>query len=60
MRELTRRRDPNAQQETWLIQYGDVRVGVIAERVGNPAAHRPGSGRAASIPAAIRQSTLAA
>src|SRR5215471_15779234 len=34
--ELTRRRDPDAQQETWLIQYGDVRVGVIAKRVGNP------------------------
>jgi len=36
MPELTRRRDPEAQQETWLIHYGDVRVGVIAERVGNP------------------------
>src|SRR5215471_21410253 len=36
MPELTRRRDPDAQQETWLIHYGDVRVGVIAERVGNP------------------------
>ena len=35
MLELTRR-DPEAQQETWLIYYGDVRVGVIAERVGNP------------------------
>ena len=30
-----------AQQETWLIHYGDVRVGVIAERVGNPD-HTPG------------------
>jgi hypothetical protein len=29
--ELTRRRDPDAQQETWLIHYGDVRVGTIAE-----------------------------
>jgi hypothetical protein len=36
MPELTRRRDPDAQQETWLIYYGDVRVGVIAERIGNP------------------------
>ena|SRR5215472_16495823 len=36
MPELTRRRDPDAQQATWLIHYGDVRVGVIAERVGNP------------------------
>src|SRR5215831_17101026 len=34
--ELTCRRDLDAQQETWLIHYGDVRVGVIAERVGNP------------------------
>ena len=33
---LTRRRDASAQQETWLIHYGDVRVGVIAERIGNP------------------------
>src|SRR5215472_445030 len=36
MSELTRRRDPDAEQETWLIHYDDVRVGVIAERVGNP------------------------
>jgi hypothetical protein len=36
MPELTRRRDPDTRQETWLIHYGDVRVGVIAERVGNP------------------------
>jgi hypothetical protein len=36
MPELTRRRDPEAQQETWLIHYGDVRVGVTAKRIGNP------------------------
>jgi hypothetical protein len=30
--ELTRRRDPDAQQETWLIHYRDVRVRVISER----------------------------
>jgi hypothetical protein len=36
MPELTRRRDPDAQQEIWQIHYGDVRVGVIAECVGNP------------------------
>jgi hypothetical protein len=54
--ELTRRRDPDAQQETWLIHYGDVRVSVISERaVGNP-----DSTRAASIPAAIWQSAQAA
>jgi hypothetical protein len=26
---LTRRRDPDAQQETWLIYYGDVQVGTM-------------------------------
>jgi hypothetical protein len=36
MTALTRRRDPDTPQETWLIYYGDVQVGVIAERVGNP------------------------
>jgi hypothetical protein len=33
---LTRRRDPDAQQETWLIHYGDVRVGSIGMRTGVP------------------------
>jgi hypothetical protein len=32
---LTPRRDRDARQETWLIHYSDVRVGTIAERVGN-------------------------
>jgi hypothetical protein len=32
-----RRRDPDARQERWLIYYGDVRVGAIALRSGNPA-----------------------
>jgi hypothetical protein len=36
MPELTRRRNPDARQETWLIYFGDVRVGTISERVGNP------------------------
>lgn len=36
MLNLTRRRGPDARQETWLIHYGNVRVGHIAERVGNP------------------------
>src|SRR6516165_11646637 len=31
---LTRRRDPDAQQETWQIYYGDVRVGTISEETG--------------------------
>jgi hypothetical protein len=34
---LTRRRSPDAMQETWLVYYGDVRVGTIALRSGNPA-----------------------
>jgi hypothetical protein len=33
---LTRRRDPEARQETWHVYYGDVRVGTIARSVGNP------------------------
>jgi hypothetical protein len=34
---LTRRRDPT-RQETWLIYYGDVHAGTIAQSVGNPGA----------------------
>jgi hypothetical protein len=34
---LTRRRDPDANQETWLIHYDDIRVGSIAMRAGVPA-----------------------
>ena len=37
MPQLTRRRDPNTTQETWGVYYGDVQVGTIAERAGNPA-----------------------
>jgi hypothetical protein len=33
---LTRRSDPDARQESWLIHYGDVHVGTIAARSGNP------------------------
>jgi hypothetical protein len=35
---LTRRRDHNRPQECWLIFYGDVHAGTIAECVGNPGA----------------------
>jgi hypothetical protein len=35
MPELTRRRDPDALQETWLIYFGDVHVGTIMRSVGN-------------------------
>jgi hypothetical protein len=33
---LTRRRNPDARQESWLIHYGDVHVGTIGLRSGNP------------------------
>src|SRR3981189_162848 len=32
----TRRRSTDAREECWHIYYGDVRVGTIAKRVGNP------------------------
>ena len=36
MLELTRRRDRDARQEAWLVYYGDVHVGTIGIRSGNP------------------------
>jgi hypothetical protein len=33
---FTRRRNPDARQESWLILYGDVHVGTIGLRSGNP------------------------
>ena len=33
---LTRRRNPDASQETWQVYCGDVRVGSIVMRSGNP------------------------
>ena len=36
MPELTRRRSLDASEECWHVYYGDVRVGTIARRVGNP------------------------
>ena len=36
MTALTRRRDPDARQESWMIHYGDVHVGTIGLRSGNP------------------------
>jgi hypothetical protein len=36
MTELTRRRDPNLPQESWLIYYTDVHVGTICARTGGP------------------------
>jgi hypothetical protein len=31
---LTRRRSPDAAQETWLIHYGDIHIGTISMRAG--------------------------
>jgi hypothetical protein len=37
MPSLTRGRSPDAEQESWLIHYGDIQVGTISERAGVPA-----------------------
>jgi len=36
MTKLTRRRDPNRKEECWHVYFGDVHVGTIARRVGQP------------------------
>src|SRR5260370_40736342 len=36
MPELARRRSLDHRQECWQIYYGDIHVGSIVERVGNP------------------------
>ena len=36
MPQLTRRRDLEAHQETWLVYYSDIHTGTIAQSVGNP------------------------
>src|SRR6516225_4560149 len=36
MSALTRRRDPAAHHETWLIHHGDVHIGTIRIRAGVP------------------------
>ena len=33
---LPRRPDPDANDETWLIHYGDIHVGAIGMRTGVP------------------------
>jgi hypothetical protein len=38
---LTRRRDPDANLETWQVFYGDVQVGTIGRRAGVPVAVDP-------------------
>jgi hypothetical protein len=43
MPSLTRRRDPDSREEAWLISYGDVHVGTIGQRSGNPSGTEPWS-----------------
>jgi hypothetical protein len=38
---LTRRRDPDSREESWLIFCGDVHVGTIGRRSGNPTSTDP-------------------
>jgi hypothetical protein len=47
---LTRRRDPDVRQESWLVYYGDVRVGAIAKRTGNPYETEPWEWRCGFCP----------
>ncbi len=50
MPHLTRRRDRNAGQESWLIYYGDVLVGSIGRRSGNPTESDPWQWRCGFYP----------
>ncbi|MCP2214234.1 hypothetical protein AB7M42_008787 [Bradyrhizobium diazoefficiens] len=50
MSHLTRRRDRDAHQESWLIYYGDVHVGTISLRSGNPAETDPWQWRCGFYP----------
>jgi hypothetical protein len=38
---LTRRRSPDAPEDSWQVFYGDVRVGTIAKRIGIPPGQDP-------------------
>ena len=60
MPDLTRRPDPH-RADSWLVYYGDVHVGTISKRVGNPgAAEPPGNGCVGFIQAAIPANSAAA
>lgn len=50
MSTLTRRRDPDARQEGWLIHCGDVHVGSIVLRSGNPIGSDPWQWRCGFYP----------
>ena len=47
---LTRRRDPDARQESWLVYHGDVHVGAIAIRSGIPHNQAPWGWRCGFYP----------
>jgi hypothetical protein len=44
MPSLTRRRSPDAEQETWLVYYGDIQVGIIKPSSPTLAINLPSSG----------------
>jgi hypothetical protein len=47
---LSRRRDPDALQETWLVYFGDVHVGTIAIQSGIPHNQAPWGWRCGFYP----------
>jgi hypothetical protein len=47
---LTRRRSPDALEETWLVYYGDVHVGTIGLRSGQPTTAEPWGWRCGFYP----------
>jgi hypothetical protein len=50
---LTRRRSKDASEECWQVYYGDVRVGTIAIRSGNPFATDPWQWRCGFYPGSL-------
>jgi hypothetical protein len=56
---LTRRRSTDAREECWHIYYGDVRVGTIARRVGNPHDTDPWEWNCGFYPGSLRANTRA-
>jgi hypothetical protein len=50
---LTRRRSKDASEECWHVYYGDVRVGTIAIRSGNPFATDPWQWRCGFYPGSL-------
>jgi hypothetical protein len=50
MTALSRRRDRQSSQEAWLVHYGDVHVGTIGLRSGNPTTTDPWEWRCGMYP----------